>query len=341
LDRLGTITEASETEVKLALKHAKPWSNTTALQRATILNLAADLYEENFGEIFAILSREAGKVLFDVIAEIREASDFLRYYASQTIQLDAGDRREARGIIACISPWNFPLAIFTGQIAAALAAGNGVIAKPAETTPIIAARAVQLLHKAGVPKDVLQFLPGQGSTVGKALVSDPKINGVCFTGSTQTAQIINKNMAEFLDPMAPLIAETGGLNTMIVDSTALPEQAVTDIIASAFQSAGQRCSALRLLYVQSDIAQEFIAMLQGAMDELKLGDPWELKSDIGPIIDAQAQKGILDYIDEANAKGQLLKTISAPENGAYAFICDGHKRREERNFWSRFAYCRI
>jgi len=291
-DQLGTVVQAAPEDIALAIQNARPWSSMTASQRAATLNHAADLYEENFGEIFTVLTREAGKTIPDAIAELREAVDFLRYYAHQSISGATESDRAPRGLISCISPWNFPLAIFTGQVAAALAAGNGVLAKPAESTPIIAALAVKYLHKAGVPKPCLQLLTGRGQVTGAALVAHPAINGVCFTGSTRTAQIIHKTIAKSLEPAAPLIAETGGLNAMIVDSTALPEQAVKDIIASAFQSAGQRCSALRLLYIQSDIAAPFLKMLKGAMDELKIGNPWNLNTDIGPIIHRDAQKEI-------------------------------------------------
>ncbi len=261
-----------------------PWT-AAAPERAEILNRAAELYEANFGPIFALLAREAGKTLADAVSELREAVDFLRYYAAQAPRLID----PPRGIFTCISPWNFPLAIFSGQIAAALAAGNAVLAKPAPQTPLIATLAVDLLHKAGVPPTALQLLPGDGE-VGAALVSDPRVNGVAFTGSTETALKIRRAMAEHLDPAAPLIAETGGLNAMLVDSTALPEQAVRDILASAFQSAGQRCSALRCLYVQEDVADTVQDMLFGAMDELTLGDPWTLATDIGPVIDDEARE---------------------------------------------------
>ena len=315
-DVVGKVIDANEKDVVLAISKAKPWA-VNAKKRYDILNKAADLYEENFGEIFAILTREAGKVPQDAIAELREAVDFLRYYAAQILELTDTDKREARGVFTCISPWNFPLAIFTGQIAAALAAGNAVLAKPAETTPIIASLAVKLLHKAGVPKSALQFLPGEGRIIGAKLTSSPAINGVCFTGSTATAQHIHRAMADKLGPYAPLIAETGGLNAMIVDSTALPEQAVQDIINSAFQSAGQRCSALRILYLQEDIAEDFKDMLFGAMDELKLGDPWEYSTDIGPIITHDAKGEIVGHINMARQDGRLLKDIVVPDEGSF------------------------
>ncbi|CAM3330621.1 bifunctional proline dehydrogenase/L-glutamate gamma-semialdehyde dehydrogenase PutA [Paracoccus nototheniae] len=307
---LATITNADAATVTQAIDNARPWT-APAAERAAILRRAADLYESDFGPIFDILAREAGKTLNDAVAELREAVDFLRYYARQ------GEARDdnPRGIIAAISPWNFPLAIFTGQIAAALMAGNGVLAKPAEQTPLIAAHAVRLLHRAGVPAHALQLLPGEGGTVGAALTRDPRIDGVVFTGGTDTARLIAASMAQHLAPGTPLIAETGGLNAMIVDSTALPEQAVRDIIASSFRSAGQRCSALRCLYVQEDVAPHLIAMIKGAMDELRVGDPWDLATDVGPVIDAEAARGIHDYLDQHKAR--ILHQIPAPKTGHF------------------------
>ncbi len=314
LDKVGTITQASEADVETALAKGHAWQSSSPEERAAILNRAADLYEANAAEFFALATREAGKTLLDCVGELREAVDFLRYYASEAIRLKD---RDARGIIGCISPWNFPLAIFTGQLSAALAAGNGVIAKPAESTPLIACKAVDLLHEAGVPREVLQLLPGQGSVVGAKLSSDPRIAGLCFTGSTKTAQTIHKAMADTLEPGAPLIAETGGLNAMIVDSTALPEQAVRDIVVSAFQSAGQRCSALRVLYVQEDVAETILSMLEGAMDALTLGDPGQISTDVGPVIDETARNKILDHIDTARDEGRLLKLLKAPNTGTF------------------------
>ena len=253
---------------------------------------------------------EAGKTLLDAVAELREAVDFLRYYAARAL-LAPGT---ARGVFTCISPWNFPLAIFTGQIAAALATGNAVLAKPAETTPAIAHLAVTLMHDAGVPKTAIQLLPGQGGVVGAALTSDPRVSGVAFTGSTATAKRIQTAMARGMRPGAPLIAETGGLNAMIVDSTALPEQAVRDIVASAFQSAGQRCSALRCLYVQNDIAPSLIEMIKGAMDELSVGDPWDISTDVGPVITKLAAEQIETYIQERSNQVIHRKTVSNQPN---------------------------
>ncbi len=310
-DVVGMVTLASDADTEAALNAASPWS-APATARAAILRKAADLYEAHFGELFALLAREAGKTLPDAIAELREAVDFLRYYADEAERL--GDA-PARGVIACISPWNFPLAIFTGQLSAALAAGNAVLAKPAEATPLVAHRAICLLHEAGVPVTALQLLPGYGADVGTALTSSTRVNGVTFTGSTATAQRINRTMAEHLAPTAPLIAETGGLNAMIVDSTALPEQAVQDIVISAFQSAGQRCSALRVLYIQDDIAKPFLTMLFGAMEELILGDPWRLSTDVGPVIDQTAQARIISHIERARGEGRMLKQLRAPGAG--------------------------
>jgi RHH-type proline utilization regulon transcriptional repressor/proline dehydrogenase/delta 1-pyrroline-5-carboxylate dehydrogenase len=312
LDVVGTMTEATAADAARAVQDAQPWDAPVSA-RAKVLNAAADLFETHHAELFALLAREAGKTPNDAIGELREAVDFLRYYASQAGGLSA----PARGVISCISPWNFPLAIFTGQIAAALAAGNAVLAKPAEATGLIASRAVQLLHQAGVPLAALQLLPGPGGALGPVLTGSARIAGVCFTGSTATAQRINRTMAEGAQPGAPLIAETGGLNAMIVDSTALPEQAVRDIVASAFQSAGQRCSALRCLYVQEDVADTLLPMLYGAMDQLNLGDPWHHSTDVGPVIDARAQTDFAAYIAAARARGDVLKELTAPEDGHF------------------------
>lgn len=308
-DRPGTVATASKADIESALAAAKPW-NAPRKERAEVLNRVADLYEENYGEIFALLTREAGKTQLDAVAELREAVDFLRYYAANAPE------EEPVGVFTCISPWNFPLAIFTGQISAALAAGNGVLSKPAEQTPLIAHLAVSLMHKAGVPSTALQLLPGAGE-VGAALTSDSRVGGVAFTGSTETALKIRRAMAKHMAPGAPLIAETGGLNAMIVDSTALPEQAVQAIVESAFQSAGQRCSALRCLYVQEDIAESFSEMLTGAMDALCIGDPWYLSTDCGPVIDEEAHRGIFNHIETARAEGRLIHEIATPNSGTF------------------------
>ncbi len=313
-ERVGEVVEASEADINNALEDARPWDSVDAATRAKVLIRASDLYEQNAGELFALAAREAGKTIIDCVGELREAVDFLRYYASEAVRLETLD---PRGVFACISPWNFPLAIFTGQISAALAAGNGVIAKPAEATPLIACKAIDLLHEAGVPKECLQLLPGKGSMVGAALSVGPGIDGMCFTGSTQTAHIINQAMATNLSPDAPLIAETGGLNAMIVDSTALPEQAVRDIVISAFQSAGQRCSALRVLYVQEEIADNILDMVKGAMDELAVANPWEYSTDVGPVIDETAKNKIGKHIEEAREAGRLLKQLDVPSTGNF------------------------
>ncbi len=309
LTTIGMVSWAHPKDVDSAVSLAQPW-DADANTRSAILNNAAELIETNFGEIFALLCKEAGKTLKDAVAEIREGVDFLRYYAAQTT--DAAPL----GTVACISPWNFPLAIFTGQIAAALAAGNAVIAKPAEQTPIIATRLVALMHQAGVPKTALQLLLGAGD-IGAAITAHSEIAAVAFTGSTQTAQLIRKSMALNGPVGAPLIAETGGLNAMIVDSTALPEQAIAAIVESAFQSAGQRCSALRCLYVQSDIAPEFTKMLIGAMKELSLGDPWDISTDVGPVIDTDAQMDIQGHIDAMRANGAVLYETPKPNYGNF------------------------
>jgi RHH-type proline utilization regulon transcriptional repressor/proline dehydrogenase/delta 1-pyrroline-5-carboxylate dehydrogenase len=308
--QVGTVATASPADIDTALSAATPWEEN-AKTRAATLNRAADLYEAHTGEMFALLAREAGKTQMDAEAELREAVDFLRYYAAR-----ADDATPPAGVFTCVSPWNFPLAIFTGQIAAALAAGNAVLAKPAEQTPLIAARAVGLLHAAGVPLPALQLLPGAGD-VGAALTSDPRVSGVAFTGSTETALKIRAAMARNLAPGAPFIAETGGLNAMIVDSTALPEQAVQAIVESAFQSAGQRCSALRCLYVQEDIADDLLTMLKGAMDALRLGNPWDLSTDVGPVIDAEAQAGIEAHVAQARAEGRVIHELPRPAGGTF------------------------
>ena len=300
------------------------WSATSAHDRATMLERAADLLESHREELIAICAREGGKTLADGVAEVREAADFCRYYATQarmlfTPQLLTGPAGESnvltlhpRGIFACISPWNFPLAIFIGQVAAALATGNCVIAKPAEQTPAIAKRAVELLHEAGIPKDVLHLARGPGSSIGVALVQDKRIAGVVFTGGTDTAQHIAQALAARKGSIVPLIAETGGQNCMVVDSSALPEQAVDDIVLSAFGSAGQRCSALRVLFVQDDIADELLKLLAGAMQELQLGDPLDPATDIGPVIDAQAQAALLAHIEEMKKSARLIAAANLP-----------------------------
>lgn len=314
--KIGEVVDTDERFVDTALERAQQsftgWSGRDVEERAAILEKIADLYQENRAELIALTSLEAGKTRMDGILEIREAIDFCRYYAAEARAQSAAKRVQGIGPVVCISPWNFPLAIFTGQIAAALVCGNTVLAKPAEQTPLIAARAVELMYQAGVPEDVLQFLPGEGATVGRALTSDRVVRGVCFTGSTQTARLIDTALAVNADPDCRLIAETGGLNTMIVDSTALLEQAVRDILASAFQSAGQRCSALRILCIQEEIEQPLLEMLEGAAQELVIGDPWLESTDVGPVIDAEAQKVIIGHCERMTQKGRLLFRVELP-----------------------------
>jgi RHH-type proline utilization regulon transcriptional repressor/proline dehydrogenase/delta 1-pyrroline-5-carboxylate dehydrogenase len=303
------------------------WSATPVDERAAILERLADLLETNRDELMAICVQEAFKTIPDAIGEVREAADFCRYYAQQarsglkSIELPGptGERNtlhlDGRGVWATIAPWNFPLAIFLGQTAAALVAGNSVVAKPAPQTPKIAAAAVRLAHQAGVPEDVLILAPG-GPEVGAALTADPRIMGVAFTGSTATAKKIARSLLEDdARPIVPLIAETGGINAMIVDSTALPEQVVMDVVTSSFRSAGQRCSALRLLLVQEDVADTIIKMLDGAMDLLVLGDPADPRTDIGPVIDQAAYDKLMAYRE--SMKARIVKTIDAPAAGLF------------------------
>ncbi len=310
---IGRVRHADAATVAAAIAAARLW-DAPAGERARILDQAARAYEDHFGPFFATIAQEAGKTLPDCVAELREAVDFLRYYAEQAVALPDA---LPLGVVTAISPWNFPLAIFTGQVAAALAAGNAVLAKPAEQTPLTAALAVRLLHRAGVPRSALQLLPGDGPVVGRALTADSRIDGVLFTGSTETAQAIRRVMADHLAPGAPLIAETGGLNAMIVDSTALHEQAVRAIVSSAFQSAGQRCSALRCLYVQEDVADDLLTMLKGAMDMLRIGDPWLPSTDVGPLIDAAAHAEIAAHVARARAEGRVLHELPAPGLGGH------------------------
>ena len=316
-DVVGTVAEADGPLVEAALERAgrafAAWRDRPVDERAGILERTADLYEANMAELIAIASREAGKTRLDGILEVREAVDFCRYYAAEARRVLADGRRAGLGPFVCISPWNFPLAIFTGQVTAALVAGNAVLAKPAEQTPLMAARAVALMHEAGAPEDVLQLLPGDGATVGAALTSDPKVKGVCFTGSLETAILIDRAMARHAGPRAPFIAETGGLNAMIVDSTALPEQAVRDIVASAFQSAGQRCSALRVLLVQEEIESTLLEMLEGAAHELRIGHSWDPATDVGPVIDEDARATIAAHCEALDAKGRRLFQVPLPD----------------------------
>jgi RHH-type transcriptional regulator, proline utilization regulon repressor / proline dehydrogenase / delta 1-pyrroline-5-carboxylate dehydrogenase len=313
-DVVGLRCDSGTAEATAAVGRASEalslWAAISPAGRGAILRKAAGLFEEATGEFVALAIREAGKSWSDAVAELREAVDFLHYYGGEAAALPA--TAQPRGVIIAISPWNFPLAIFTGQIAGALAAGNCVIAKPAEQTPLIARKAHALLLEAGVPAAALQVLEGDGATVGAALVADPRIAGVVFTGSNETARLIDVAMADSGNPDAILVAETGGLNAMIVDSTALLEQATRDIVASAFQSAGQRCSALRVLCVQEDVAADLIGMIKGAMDELRIGDPANPANDIGPVIDAGARHLILSYCAEMEREGRVIHRLNLP-----------------------------
>ena len=318
-DLVGTVTEATPELVAVALQHALTaapiWQATPVEARADCLTRAADLLEAQMPTLMGLVIREAGKSLPNAVAEIREAIDFLRYYAAQIRVEFSNDTHRPLGPVVCISPWNFPLAIFMGQVAAALAAGNPVLAKPAEQTPLIAAQAVRILREAGVPAGAVQLLPGRGETVGAALVGDARTRGVMFTGSTDVARLIAATLAERLDPSGkpiPLIAETGGQNAMIVDSSALAEQVVGDVLNSAFDSAGQRCSALRVLCLQEDVADRVLKMLKGAMRELAVGNPDRLATDVGPVIDADAKRGIERHIEAMRAKGHPVFQFDLP-----------------------------
>jgi RHH-type transcriptional regulator, proline utilization regulon repressor / proline dehydrogenase / delta 1-pyrroline-5-carboxylate dehydrogenase len=319
-DVVGKVFEVSTDEVRAAVARAaaSTWPSTPVKARAAALEAAADAMQARMPILLGLIVREAGKSLPNSIAEVREAVDFLRYYAQQACATIA-DSSGALGPVACISPWNFPLAIFTGQIAAALVAGNPVLAKPAGETPLVAAESVRLLHAAGIPADALQLLPGDGAA-GAALVDEPAIAGVMFTGSTEVARLIQKQLAGRLSNTGkpvPLVAETGGQNAMIADSSALPEQVVADVIASAFDSAGQRCSALRILCLQEDVADETLAMLRGALQELKIGNPDRLDVDIGPVITAKAQAMIERHVDAMRARGFKVEQLALPADTAH------------------------
>ncbi|MBX3634434.1 MAG: trifunctional transcriptional regulator/proline dehydrogenase/L-glutamate gamma-semialdehyde dehydrogenase [Rubrivivax sp.] len=300
------------------------WQSTPPAERAACLRRAADLLEQRQHGLLGLIVREAGKSLPNAVGEVREAVDFLRYYAAQiAADADTGfDNHSHRplGVVACISPWNFPLAIFTGQVAAALAAGNGVLAKPAEQTPLIAAQMVALLHEAGVPRDAVQLLPGDGETVGAALVAHAGVAGVMFTGSTEVARLIARTLSRRLSPQGraiPLVAETGGCNAMVVDSSALAEQVVADVVSSAFDSAGQRCSALRLLCLQDDGADRVLAMLKAALAEVVMGPPDRLATDVGPVIDAAAREGIERHVAAMQAAGMKVARAARDESGGH------------------------
>ncbi|WP_110950951.1 trifunctional transcriptional regulator/proline dehydrogenase/L-glutamate gamma-semialdehyde dehydrogenase [Pseudomonas bohemica] len=320
-DVVGHVQEASLEDVDNALLSALGagpiWQATPPAERATILERAADLMEAEIQPLMGLLAREAGKTYANAIAEVREAVDFLRYYAVQARNDFSNDAHRPLGPVVCISPWNFPLAIFSGQVAAALAAGNPVLAKPAEQTPLIAAQAVRILLEAGIPEGVVQLLPGRGETVGARLVGDDRVKGVMFTGSTEVARLLQRNIAGRLDSQGrpiPLIAETGGQNAMIVDSSALTEQVVIDVVSSAFDSAGQRCSALRVLCLQEDSADRVIEMLKGAMAENRLGNPERLSVDIGPVIDAEAKAGIEKHIQAMRDKGRNVYQVAIADS---------------------------
>ncbi|MCG9712899.1 bifunctional proline dehydrogenase/L-glutamate gamma-semialdehyde dehydrogenase PutA [Shewanella insulae] len=353
---VGKVAFANNQAIEQALASAHnafgSWCSTPVEVRANALQKLADLLEENREELIALCTREAGKSIQDGIDEVREAVDFCRYYAVQAKKMmgkpellpgPTGELNElflqGRGVFVCISPWNFPLAIFLGQVAAALAAGNTVVAKPAEQTSIVGYRAVQLAHEAGIPAEALQFLPGTGATVGATITADERIGGVCFTGSTVTAKRINLTLAQRDGAIIPLIAETGGQNAMVVDSTSQPEQVVNDVVSSSFTSAGQRCSALRVLYLQEDIAERVIDVMKGAMDELTIGNPSSVKTDVGPVIDATAKANLNAHIDHIKQVGRLINQRELPadtENGHFvaptAVEIDSIKVLEKEHF---------
>ncbi|WP_379922729.1 bifunctional proline dehydrogenase/L-glutamate gamma-semialdehyde dehydrogenase PutA [Erythrobacter sp. R86502] len=334
---VGTRRDATAEEVEAAFTRAAKiqpgWDALGGEARALLLEEAADLFEAHSAEFLSLCQREAGKTLLDSVLELREAVDFLRYYAQGARQQfgtptilpgPTGEENtlslHGRGVFATISPWNFPLAIFIGMASAALAAGNSVIAKPAEQTPLIAALAVKLCHDAGIPPEALQLLPGAG-TVGQLITADPRLAGVAFTGSTDTARAINRTLANRDGPIATLIAETGGQNAMIVDSSALPEQVVRDVLASSFQSAGQRCSALRVLYVQDDIAEPMLEMIRGGFEALHVGDPANLATDVGPVIDEDAKAALERHVRRCEASGRTVtRLVLPPETAKGCFV---------------------
>ena len=353
---VGSVVEAKPEDAMAALTSAaaaqEDWDKLGGKARAGILCRAADLFERDRALLMALAVREAGKTLANALGEVREAVDFLRYYAVRAGQMfeeplqlpgPTGEANElalhGRGVFACISPWNFPLAIFTGQVAGALAAGNAVLAKPAEQTPLIAAAATKLLHEAGVPARVLHLLPGDGPRIGNPLFAEPRLAGVAFTGSTEAATAINRALAARSGPLATLIAETGGQNAMIVDSTALPEQVARDALSSAFDSAGQRCSALRVLFVQDDVADKMLRIILGAMDELKIGDPMRLDTDVGPVIDEAARDMLRRHAERMSREAKLLRRLEVPAElsdgtffAPHAFEIDGLSRLQREVF---------
>ena len=332
---VGTVEETTDAGLQRALAFATAaapqWAATPAAERAASLERAADLIEGERATLMTLLVREAGKTLPDALAEVREAADFCRYYAALarrdfamplTLPGPAGEVNRlslhGRGVFAAISPWNFPLAIFVGQVAAALAAGNVVLAKPARQTPLVAYQAVRLLHRAGIPAPALQFLPGPGTALGSSLAADPRVDGVVFTGSLEAAQSINRLLATRSGAIVPLIAETGGQNALIADSSVLPEQVVRDAVQSAFNSAGQRCSALRVLFVQEEAAERVLALLRGAMEELVIGDPMQLAVDVGPVIDAAAQRTLQDHIGTLRRIARPVCELALPAGAVTA-----------------------
>jgi RHH-type proline utilization regulon transcriptional repressor/proline dehydrogenase/delta 1-pyrroline-5-carboxylate dehydrogenase len=327
---VGTVFEASAKDVDRMVRagHAaqQDWDALGGEARAQLLDRTADLYEEHREQFYSLCIREAGKTLVDAVLEVREAVDFLRFYASEArrqftkpmpLPGPTGEQNElrlhGRGVFASISPWNFPLAIFTGLTSAPIAAGNVVITKPAGQTPLIGALAVELMHQAGIPKDVIQLAPGSGRVVGNALTEHPLLAGVVFTGSTDTARMINRTLAARDGPIIPFVAETGGQNAMIVDSSALPEQVTRDVISSAFQSAGQRCSALRVLFVQEDVADGMIRMIAGAMEALQVGDPSNVSTDVGPVIDEPAKKVLDEHLAWLDKNARRICRLELPE----------------------------
>jgi RHH-type proline utilization regulon transcriptional repressor/proline dehydrogenase/delta 1-pyrroline-5-carboxylate dehydrogenase len=338
---VGTHRDATPAEIAAAFASAAvsqpAWNGRGGGERAERLEAVSDLLEKQRLEFYDLLVREAGKTLPDAIAEVREAVDFCRYYALRAREQFTGATRLAgptgesnelslhgRGVFACISPWNFPLAIFAGQITAALAAGNTVVAKPAEPTPLVAARLVRLMHEAGIPPGVLHLVPCVGRSFGEVAFAHPSLSGVAMTGSTATALTINRALAARAGAIVPLIAETGGLNAMIVDSTALPEQVIDDVVGSAFMSAGQRCSALRLLFLQEDIADTMIEMLAGAMDELVIGDPSDLSTDVGPVITPAAADGLMRHVARMSTEARIIKACHLDESHAHGSFVAPH-----------------
>ena len=318
-DILGYIEHAKPEDMPAIVERANTafadWSATPVEQRAEILLRTADLLETHRDELIGLCTKEAGKTILDGVAEVREAVDFCRYYAARAIEMMQDDKLASRGVVLCISPWNFPLAIFLGQVSAALVTGNTVVAKPAEQTSLVALRTIELMHQAGLPKSVVEPVIARGSLVGQHIVPDERVQAIMFTGSTETGSWISQKLAERKGDPVPLIAETGGQNCMIVDSTALPEQVVDDVVASGFQSAGQRCSALRVLFLQEDVADKIITMIKGAMQELHIGDPSLLTTDVGPVIDEKALNALNSHVEYLKTNGTLHYACELPNMG--------------------------